>query len=93
MKGFVRPEAVVLPEGSLIPSPNVVTPPPNYFTHQAARQTPYFYKEATDQRQPDGVLPAGARVTMLRCEEGGRCRVVDERGLYIQVDSENLQQL
>ncbi|MGZ8900907.1 MAG: hypothetical protein ACXW3Z_12495 [Limisphaerales bacterium] len=93
MKGFIRPEPVVLPSGSLIPAPNLINPPPNHFTHQAQRETPYFYSEAANNKQPDGVIPPGTRVTMLRCEDGGRCRVVDERGLYIQVDSKNLQQL
>jgi hypothetical protein len=93
MKGFIRPEAVVLPEKALIPSPNVVTPPPNHFTHQTKRETPYFYNDAAHGQQPDGVLLPGARVIVLRCEDGGRCRVVDERGLYVQVDGESLEQL
>jgi hypothetical protein len=93
MKGFLRPESVVLPENALIPAPNVITPPPNNFTHQAQRETPYYFNQPAENQQPDGVLPPGARVAMLRCEDAGRCRVVDERGLYVQVDGESLKPL
>lgn len=93
MKGFTQPEKVVLPEAALVPSPNVVTPPPNYFTHQTLREAPYFFSAANNRQQPDGVLPAGAHVTMVRCEDGGRCRVIDQRGLYVQIDRDHLKTL
>jgi hypothetical protein len=93
MQGFLRPESIVLPEGAAIPSPNVITPPPNHFTHEAQRETPYFFHDAAANQKPDGFLPAGDRVTILRCEDGGRCRVVDERGLYVEVSGDSLRQL
>jgi hypothetical protein len=92
MEGFVRPESIVLPEGALVPSPNVISPPPNQFTHEALRDLPYYFAER-DERPPDGTLPVGTAINLLRREGEQRCRVVDGRGLYVSVDADGLRPL
>jgi hypothetical protein len=92
MKGFVRPDAIILPEGANIPSPNVIVPPPNRFTHLAKGELPYSFRGTHGDAEPDGTLTAGTRVVLLR-QDNGHCWVVDERGLYVEVDCEGLSTL
>jgi hypothetical protein len=93
MKGFQRPESIVLPENACIPAPNVIIPAPNQFTHEVTRPQPYFFSDARAGGLPDGTFPAGTRVVLLRSDAGQSCRVVDGQGLYVQVESNSLKPL
>jgi hypothetical protein len=42
---------------------------------------------------PDGQLEAGTRVVPLRYDDRERCRVVDGRGLYVEVSYAKLAAL
>ena len=42
---------------------------------------------------PDGSFPPGTKVVVLVVETGHRCRVVDQRGLYVEVVADNLTEL
>lgn len=92
-EGFVRPEALVLPANALVPNENLIWPPPNLFTHVLARVQPYFYGAAADGGPADGELAAGTRVVLLVYEGGSACRVVDGRGLYVEVEYAALRRL
>jgi hypothetical protein len=87
-----RPEALVLGEEALLPERNVVRPPPNRFTHQLTVDEPYRLDRPERSAEPDGVLPAGTRVVLL-VEGPERCRVVDGRGLYVEVRRDSLREL
>jgi hypothetical protein len=87
-----RPEAFVLGEEALLPERNVVRPPPNRFTHQLTVDEPYRLDRPERSAEPDGVFPAGTRVVLL-VEGPDRCRVVDGRGLYVEVRRDSLLEL
>jgi len=93
MKGFLRPESVVLPENACIPAPNVIAPAPNQFTHELTRPQPYSFTGAQPGRSPDGDFPAGTRVVLLRYDGGSHCWVVDGQGLYVEVEYGGLKRL
>jgi hypothetical protein len=93
MEGFVRPEAVVLPESALIPDKNLISPAPNQFTHELMVEQPYYYASAQEGVPPDGRLPAGTNVVLLVYDGGERCRVVDGRGLYVEIEYAALKRL
>ena len=93
MKGIVRPEASELPESSMIPDRNLVSPAPDRFTHELTRAQPFFFDRAGEGEKPDGELPAGTRVVLMGGGEGRWCRVVDGRGLYVETESEGLKKL
>jgi hypothetical protein len=88
-----RPPVVVLPDEALVPDRNVIAPAPNTFTHVTVHATPYWFDSADREARPDGELAARARVVLLVDEGDGRCRVVDERGLYVQVSGADLAAL
>jgi hypothetical protein len=88
----LRPEASVLDEQSLVPDPNLLEPPPNRFTHRLTRRAPYFYGSRDEAGAPDGELPAGTEVVLLR-RDGERCRVADGQGLYVEVDGTSIEEL
>ncbi|HEV2859664.1 MAG TPA: hypothetical protein VGX48_01505 [Pyrinomonadaceae bacterium] len=90
MEGFTRPEAEVLDEGSLVPGANLISPPPNQFTHVLARAQPYYYGRG---RRPDGEFPEGTKVVLMTYEGGARCRVADGRGLYVETKYDGLKKL
>ena len=94
-EGFLRPQFEILGEESLVPDENVVRPAPDRFTHQLVRAEPYFYGPgaAGDEAEPAGRLPAGARVVLVGAGGRGRCRVVDGRGLSVEVACDSLRQL
>jgi hypothetical protein len=87
-----RPEAVVLGEEALLPERNVVRPPPNRFTHELLADEPYRLDRPERSDKPDGVLPSGTRVVVL-VEAPDHCRVVDGRGLYVEVRRDSLREL
>src|SRR6266511_5360855 len=89
---ILRPEAVVLGDEAIIPASNFIRPPPNRFTHDLAVDEPYKFEHPmrTDD-QPDGILRAGTPVVLL-VEGDDRCRVVDGRGLYVEVRRSSLRE-
>ena len=93
MEGFVRPDAVVLPENAIVPDKNFISPAPNQFTHELIRPQSFFFTGAQQVGQPNGQFPAGTRVTLLVYNGGNYCRVVDEQGLYVEIEYNNLRKL
>lgn len=89
---MLRPEATVLPDGSLVPDANVIRPPPNRFTHRLQVDEPYSFDDSRRGAEPAGVLPAGTLVALL-VEGADRCRVADGRGLYVDVRRSSLTAL
>jgi hypothetical protein len=87
-----RPDAVVLGEEALVPDRNVVRPPPNRFTHELRVDEPYRLDRPEHADGPDGIIPAGTPVVLL-VEGDDRCRVVDGRGLYVEVRRASLRRL
>jgi hypothetical protein len=91
-EGYVRPESVVLGEGSVVPPENQLRPPPNRFTHRLTKDEPFYFGTEQGAGQPDGQLAAGTEVVLLQ-QDGTRCRVADGRGLYVEVGCESLAEL
>jgi hypothetical protein len=92
MEGFDRPEIVILPEGAAIPNPNLIRPAPNQFTHQLARSQPYYFNNA-QQDASAGEFPVDTKVVLLRYNGGRYCRVVDGRGIYVELEYDSLKTL
>ncbi|MDT0453182.1 hypothetical protein [Streptomyces hesseae] len=88
----LRPDATVLRSEALIPRDNVVRPAPNRFSHVLEEMHPYWFERSERAPQPEGMLPAGTPVLLLR-EEGDHCRVVTGTGLYVTVAREGLRTL
>lgn len=93
MKGFIRPKFVVLPENSIVPNENLITPPPNQFTHRVIRQVPFYFTGPQQGRPADGELKEGALVVLLVHDGGSYCHVADETGLYVVVEFDSLQKI
>jgi hypothetical protein len=87
-----RPETNVLADEALVPDSNLVRPPPTRFTHELLVDEPYRFDRQRRGREPAGVLPAGTRVVVL-VEGEDHCRVVDGRGLYVEVRRASLRRL
>ena len=92
-EGFIRPEAKVLPKESLVPAENLITPPPNRFTHETIARTPFSYTGTRQGSSGDGSLAAGTKVVLLRTDDDGRAGVVDANGLYVLVPTSSLRSL
>lgn len=82
-ENFLRPKAVVLPASAAVPAANLLQPAPNQFTHVVENEQPFFYRADQPGAKPDGMLPAGADVVLMRREGASLCHVVDARGLYV----------
>lgn len=93
MKGFVKPKAVVLNEGALVPEENLISPPPNQFTHELTRTEPFYFREAAKDSAPDGELPEGTRVLLMVYDGGTYCRIADEQGLYVELQYSSLKKI
>jgi hypothetical protein len=93
MEQFIRPKAEILSEESLIPDENLISPPPNQFTHELKEMKSYYYISAAQATPPDGEFPEGAKVVLLRYDGGSYCRVVDERGIYAETEYDGLRKL
>ncbi len=89
---MLRPQASVLSDGSLVPEGNVIRPPPNRFTHRLSEDEPYHFDDPRQDAEPAGMLPAGTPVALL-VDGPDRCRVVDGRGLYVEVSRASLSPL
>lgn len=92
-EGFIRPEAKVLPQESLVPSESLIHPPPNRFTHETVARTPFSYAGARVFGSEDGSLAAGTKVVLLRSDDHERASVVDGKGLYVVVPVSMLRPL
>jgi len=90
---YLRPEAAVLGDGSLVPPENEIRPPPDRFTHELARDTPFYFRGKAGVDHPDGRFEAATKVLLLRKDAGARCRVADGRGLYVEIDCASLAKL
>ena len=64
MENMIRPEAVVLADNALIPPANLISPPPNQFTHELTVAQPYYYSETQPDRPPDGTFAAGTKMVL-----------------------------
>jgi hypothetical protein len=93
MEGFLRPEVELLPESAAIPDKNLISPAPNQFTHQLTRSQQYYFRDANPSLRPDGELPPGTKVVLLRYDGGRYCCVVDGRGLYVQVEHSGIEKM
>ena len=93
MEGFLRPQATVLDDKSLIPEKNIISPAPNQFTHEVVRSAPYYFTEARSKTKPAGKLLPGTKVVMLVNNGHGWCRVADGQGLYVEVECRSLRKL
>lgn len=92
MKGMLRPAQIVMPSSALVPEPVVVSPPPNRFTHRVRARQP-FYTGRTSTGEPDGTLPAGAKVVLMVRGKGDAARVIDRRGRYVTTSFAGLRPL
>ena len=92
MKGMVRPAQAVVPASALEPEADVVSPPPNRFTHVVRSRQP-FYVGSVLRGEAAGVLPAGAKVVLMVRGRGDVCRVIDRRGRYVVTSCKGLEPL
>ena len=94
MKNFIKPKAIVLPDESFVPDENIISPPPNQFTHRLARTQPYYFGGAQQGTAPNGEFPAGTKVVLMtRDGESSYCRVADGQGLYAEIEFGSLEKL
>jgi hypothetical protein len=87
--GVSRPPMSVLADDSVVPPAHLVQPPPNHFTHVLSVDEPYRF-DTTTNGSSDGYLAGGAPV-LLVSEDGAKARVIDERGLYVEVRKASLR--
>ena len=94
MKGVGRPEVFVLADSSMVPERNLISPAPNQFTHELTRpQVFYLHGAALPGVKPAGELPVGTKVVLMIHDGGDYCRVVDQRGLYVETQYAGLKKL
>ena len=87
--GVVRPPVTVLGADAIVPAANLVEPPPDQFSHELTRDEPYRFGGDSNS-SPDGQLPRGTPV-LLVADDGHHARVIDERGLYVEVRIDSLR--
>ena len=92
MKGMLRPAQTVMPASALEPEADMVSPPPNHFTHVVQTRQP-FYVGSGLQGESGGTLPAGAKVVLMVRGKGDMCRVIDRRGRYVTTSFKGLRPL
>ena len=92
MDRMLRPEPVVVPDSALVPSANLIRPPPNQFTHEVRTRQPFFYGTKAG-KDPDGEFMPGTKVVLMVRNKGKMCRVVDARGLYVSTACKGLKLL
>ena len=93
MEKIVRPDAEVLGDGALIPAGNLISPPPNRFTHELTLDQPFYFAGAEAGRPPNGEFAAGTKLVLFVHDGGQYCRVVDEQGLYVETEYRGLKPL
>ncbi len=77
----------------MVPVENLIRPAPNQFTHQLVEAEPFYFTTKQDSEAPNGRFEAGTAVVLLTYDGATRCRVVDGRGLYVEVGYESLAEL
>jgi len=92
MKGMLRPAQTVMPASALEPAADVVSPPPNRFTHVVRGRQPFFLGSVL-KGEAGGTLPAGAKVVLMVRGRGDVCRVIDRRGRYVTTSFKGLRPL
>jgi len=92
MKGMLRPAQIVMPASALEPGADVVSPPPNRFTHVVRVRQP-FYVGSVLRGEAGGTLAAGAKVVLMVRGRGDVCRVIDRRGRYVTTSFKGLRPL
>lgn len=92
-EGFVRPAVTILSGQALIPVGNLIVPAPNQFTHELARNQPYYFIGPEQGSEPDGEFPAATQVVLMIYGGGAYCRVVDGQGLYVEIEYDSLNRL
>ena len=93
MEGMKRPEAIVLPDSSLIPPGSLIAPPPNQFTHEVTTAQPFYFAYGAGGGAPSGEFAPGTRVVLMVHDGGAMCRVVDGAGLYVDTAFAGLRRL
>lgn len=93
MEQFIRPTAEILNEESLIPDGNIISPPPNQFTHELKHSQSFYYAGAMQGSPPDGEFPKDTKVVLLQYDGGNYCRVADGRGIYAVIEFNALEKL
>jgi hypothetical protein len=93
MGEFTRPKATVLPDEAIVPDKNLISPPPNQFTHELLHAEPYYYNDPQQGKAADGEFEEKTKVVLLRYDGGSYCRVVDGRGLYVALSFASLKPL
>jgi hypothetical protein len=88
----IRPKAAVLPDSAQLPDRNVLTPPPNQFTHEIVAEQPYYYTGIDQAAPPEGKFAQGMKVVLLRHDDA-ECWVADGRGLYVATACSGLRLL
>src|SRR6266511_3307704 len=88
----LRPEAFVLSDDALIPESNLIDPPSEPFTHVLIKDEPYWFDGNQGDEKPSGTLVAGTPVIVLH-EGPGKYRVVDSRGLVVDVPLSSVRPL
>jgi len=88
-----RPEAVVLPNTSLVPPSSVISPAPNQFTHEVTKRQPFYFSHGEPTGPANGEFESGTRVALLVHHGGTMCRVVDDQGLYVDTRFDGLRPL
>ena len=88
----LRPGYVVLGPDSLVPATNLVRPAPQRPTHELVVDAPYRLVRPGADHAPDGVLPAGTQVAVVR-EVDDSSRVVTASGLAVDVRRASLREL
>lgn len=91
MERMKRPKVSVLPESSLVPSQNLLQPPPNCFTHIVDKKQPYYYVGPNQPAPSEGDFPEGTKVVLLFHDGGATCHVADEQGLYVATAIDGLR--
>jgi hypothetical protein len=92
MKGMLRPAQTVMPDSALEPEADVVSPPPNRFTHVVRQRQP-FYVGSVLKGEAGGMMAAGAKVVLMVRGRGDVCRVIDRRGRYVTTSCKGLRRL
>jgi hypothetical protein len=93
MGEFLRPPMTVLPESALVPDKNIISPPPNQFTHEVNEPQPFYFTDVQEGGPSNGQLEAGTKVVLLVHDGGDYCRVADGSGLYVQIKFSGLRKL
>jgi hypothetical protein len=88
----LRPKVHALDGSALVPDSNVVRPAPTRFTHELTVDTPFRLDREVPGNAPDGTLPVGTPVVVTAMHDD-RCRVVDGRGLAVDVPRDHLQEI